>query len=86
MSLTEKYPDQYLNHYTSMFQANNGRLNDESIKKHNELYISIEGEEEFKLLKQEAKLILCNNDVELLATELDIDTDLIQKLIKVLID
>ncbi|AFM02749.1 hypothetical protein Fleli_0266 [Bernardetia litoralis DSM 6794] len=64
MKLSEKYPEEYFNHWIAMFCANNSEFNNDAIIEQIEMYKSFEGEEEFSELKAELNSIIENDDLD----------------------
>lgn len=64
MTLSEKYSEEYFNHWIAMFCANNSKFDVKSVKEQIEMYKTFEGEEEFAELKAELKSIIKNKDLE----------------------
>ena len=60
-----KYKDESFAHWLAMYDVHQDDWTKESIEEQIDLYKSIEGEDEFKLLQDEIKLIVQNNDLHL---------------------
>ena len=64
MTLSEKYPKGYFDHWIAMFSANNSDVIERLISEYADMYKSIEGDEAFSGLKTELQSILKNDDLE----------------------
>ena len=64
MTLSEKYPNGYFDHFLAMFISINTSFNEKQTLKQVELYKVMEGDKEFSNLKNELLLILKNNDID----------------------
>lgn len=62
MTIDEKYPESYFDHWIVMFSVNNDHWNKENYITQIALYKDIEGDESFIELQREIKLIKDNND------------------------
>ncbi len=65
MTIKEKYPQQYLDHWIAMFSIRYSELSEENCIGQISLYKEMEGEEEFQELQNEIQLIIKNKDVHL---------------------
>jgi hypothetical protein len=65
LNIDEKYPEVCLEHFLAMFSINYNVPTIDNFKEFIELYIDMEGSEEFELLKDEIKTIKKNGDVDL---------------------
>lgn len=63
-ALEIKYPKGYLNHYLAMFSAQFDKPTIENYNVYTDLYIQMEGKDEFIDLKKELKNIKMNNDLD----------------------
>jgi hypothetical protein len=87
--LEERYPDGYFDHYIAMFQS---EVNEDGFREHANMYIMIEGLDEFKKLVDEILLIEEKNDWEMfvdLAREYDkeyLNLEKIKSLAKTTVD
>lgn len=59
-----KYPKGYLNHYLAMFTSQFDKPTLDNYKMYTDLYIQMEGKDEFINLKKELKNIKMNNDLD----------------------
>ena len=59
-----KYPKGYLNHYLAMFTSQFDKPSLDNYKIYTDLYIQMEGKDEFIDLKKELKKIKANNDLD----------------------
>jgi len=64
MSLSQKYPNAYFEHWLAMYCINYSEINEETIKTHLEIYKQCEGEESLLQLKAEIERIMVNGDLE----------------------
>ncbi len=62
--LEKKYPKGYLNHYFAMFASQFDKPTLDNYKTYTDLYIQMEGKDEFVDLKKELKIIKTNNDLD----------------------
>lgn len=62
MTIEEKYPESYFDHWIVMFSANNAHWNKDNYVAQIALYKEIESDEAFNELQREVKLIKDNND------------------------
>ncbi|MFC5044694.1 hypothetical protein ACFSTE_22435 [Aquimarina hainanensis] len=63
MELSEKYPEEYFNHWIAMLSTMNNDLTESGIKEQIENYKNFEGEQEFSELQLELKTIIDNGDL-----------------------
>ena len=61
----EKYPNGYLDHYLAMYSIHQDGLADEYLENQNNMYVGIEGVEEFQNLKNEVSSARENKDLNL---------------------
>lgn len=62
MTIEEKYPESYFDHWIVMFSANNDYWNKENYITQIAVYKELESDESFIELQREIKLIKDNND------------------------
>jgi hypothetical protein len=65
MKKKNKYEEESFAHWLAMYDIHQGDWTKESIDQQIDLYKSMEGEDEFKSLQDEVKLIVANNDLHL---------------------
>jgi hypothetical protein len=65
MKRKNKYGDESFAHWLAMYDVHQDDWTKESIEQQIDLYKSMEGEDEFKSLQDEIKLIVENNDLHL---------------------
>jgi len=59
-----KYPNEYFDHYISMFSTNYSEIDENNLRDFNSQYIEFEGKEEFKELQFEVAKIKDNKDFD----------------------
>ncbi len=64
MTLSEKYPEEYFDHWIAMLFTMDSDLTESGIKEQIEMYKNFEGEDEFIALQLELKTIINNGDLE----------------------
>lgn len=60
----EKYPDEYFDHYITMFSLNKSEINETNLTNFNKQYIQFEGQDEFQELRKEVLKIKANKDFD----------------------
>ena len=64
MSLKEKYPEGYFDHWLAMYSTHNSEITEDLIMLHADAYRVFEGMEELLELKAEVQLIIKNDDLK----------------------
>lgn len=92
MTLKEKYPEQYLDHWIAMFSIHNSEVTGENCISQISFYKEMEGEEEFQELQDEIELIIKNRDLHLFLPILkdycgnNLEIDDLNKMVAILVD
>ncbi len=63
MTLSEKYPERYFDHWLAMLCANYDEVSESEIVEHADSYKSIEGRQAFSALQAEVETIVNNDDL-----------------------